>query len=345
VTNYPEFTLAAIQAAPVYFDREASTEKACQLIEEAAQKGANFAAFGETWLPGYPFFHRYPVLSPLWKQAVAAYLANGVEIPSPTTDRLCKAARRAGIDVAIGLVELDARTQGTVYCTLLFIGREGNILGRHRKLKPTLAERIFWGEGDGVGLTVYERHYGRISGLSCGEHTMLLPAYALMAQGTQIHVAAWPFARLLSESHPAKGLLLSRAFAVQGSCYVIAACSLLGPDDVPEPYRDLAGEKDDDKGDSGSCIIAPGGKVVAMAPANEETILTASVSLEAVLQFKAVVDVGAHYSRPDVLQLHVDRRPLERIVERTSSDSIEPPVVVSGANASLGSYQSADGTA
>jgi predicted amidohydrolase len=343
MTNYPEFTLAAIQAAPIYFDREASTEKACQLIEEAAQKGATFAAFGETWLPGYPFFHRYPLLSPLWKQAVAAYLANGVEIPSPTTDRLCKAARRAGIDVAIGLVELDARTRGTVYCTLLFIGREGNILGRHRKLKPTLAERMFWGEGDGVGLTAYERHYGRISGLSCGEHTMLLPSYALMAQGTQIHVAAWPFARHVSESNPVKGLLLSRAFAVQGCCYVIAVCNLLGPDDVPEPYRDLVSERGDDKGEGGSCIIAPGGDVIVAAPANEETILTASVSLEAVLQSKAVIDVGAHYSRPDVLRLQVNRRTFEPIIDGTRSDSIEPPVVMHDADASLDTYQSAGG--
>lgn len=188
-------------------DREASTDKACQLIGEAAQQGADFAAFSETWLPGYPFFHPYPVGSPLWDQAVAATLANGVEIPSSTTDRLCEAARAASIDVAIGLVELDARTRGTVYCTLLFIGREGIILGRHRKLKPTLVERLLWGEGDGVGLRVYERNYGRISGFSCGEHQMLLPAYALMAQGTQIHVAAWPYTRHISDSSSVNGLL------------------------------------------------------------------------------------------------------------------------------------------
>ena len=287
MTDYPEFTLAAIQAAPVYFDREASTEKACQLIEQAAQKGADIAAFGETWLPGYPFFHRLPINSPRWNQAVAAYLANGVEIPSPTTDSLCEAARRAGIDVVIGIVELDARTRGTVYCTLLFIGREGKILGRHRKLKPTLAERMFWGEGDGVGLGVYERQFGRISGLSCGEHTMLLPAYALMAQGTQVHVAAWPYPRHISDPNPVHGLLMSRAFAVQGNCYVIAVCNLLGPDDVPETYRDLVIERRDDKPAGGSCIIAPGGEVIVAAPPNEETILTASVSLEAVLQLES----------------------------------------------------------
>jgi predicted amidohydrolase len=280
------------------------------------------AAFPETWLPGYPFFHRLQPMSPLWFKAMTAYTDSAVEIPGPTTDRLCAVARRAGIDVVIGIVELDARTRGTVYCTLLFIGREGKILGRHRKLKPTLAERILWGQGDGVGLQAFERPYGRISGLNCGEHSMLLPAYAVMAQGTQIHAAAWPFPRHISESHPAKGLLLSRAFAFQGGCYVIAACSLLGPDDVPKAFRDLVDENGDTIG--GSCIIAPGGDVIAAAPPDEETILTASVSLEAVLQFKAMIDVGAHYSRPDVLQLRVNRRPIEAVVQRLDGESTTP---------------------
>ena len=306
--------MAAIQASPVYLDREASTDKACHLIKEAAQKGADFAAFSETWLPGYPFFYPYQINTPLWNQAVATYIANGVEIPSPTTDRLCKVAHKAGIDVAIGLVELDARTRGTVYCTILFIGREGRILGRHRKLKPTLAERMLWREGDGVGLAIYERDYGRISGLSCGEHSMLLPAYALMAQGTQIHVAAWPYTKHISDSSPVNGLLMSRAFAAQGNCFVLAIGSLLKPNDVPEPHRDLVRERDFPIDEGGSCIIAPGGNVIATAPANEETILTASVNLKTVFEYKAVVDVRAHYSRPDVLQLHVNRRPFERVI-------------------------------
>src|SRR3972149_5367937 len=95
-----EFTLAAGQAAPIPFDREASTEKACRLIEEAAAQGATLAAFGETWLPGYPFF-AFPSPGPLWWKAAAEYLATAGENPSPTTERLCAAARRAGIDVGI----------------------------------------------------------------------------------------------------------------------------------------------------------------------------------------------------------------------------------------------------
>jgi hypothetical protein len=140
--QHEEFILAVIQADPVYFDTDASTEKACSLIEEAGHKGAALIAFGETWLPGYPhmWFEPFPA------DVRTAYLANAVEIPSPATDRLCKAANRADLDVVIGVVERDSRTQGTTYCTVLFIGREGVILGRHRKLKPTANERAIWGD-------------------------------------------------------------------------------------------------------------------------------------------------------------------------------------------------------
>ena len=307
MTPYPEFTLAAIQAAPVYFDREASTEKACRLIEEAAQKGATLAAFGETWLPGYPFFREIG-RSKLHYQADAAYLNSAAQIPSPTTDRLCAAAHRANIDVAIGIVELDDKTRGTVYCTLLFIGRNGKILGRHRKLKPTYGERTIWGEGDGLGLTVYERPYGHVSGLNCWEHMMLLPGYALMAQGTQIHVATWPTCAV-STNH-----LLSRAFAVQGACYVIAVGALRSSEDVPDKLRDLL--MGEEPPQSRSCIISPSGEVLAEAAAGKEDIVIARGSLEPVLMAKARCDVGGHYSRPDVLQLIVHGQPLERVIQR-----------------------------
>ena len=331
MTNHDKFTLAAIQAAPVYFDRDASTEKACKLIEQAGQKGVALAAFSETWLPGYPFFHS----SSRRVEAAADYLASAVGIPSPTTDRLCRAARNAGIDVVIGVVELDKRTRGTVYCTVLFISREGEILGRHRKLKPTATERTVWGEGDGIGLKVYQRPYGRISGLACWEHMMLLPGYALMAQGTQIHIATWPYPRTMYDFG---GLLLSRTFALQGSCYVVAPCALLRPEDVPEAYRDLTTERDRNKAENGSCIIAPGGEVIAAAPSHEETILTASVSLEAVLRCKARIDVGGHYSRPDVLRLLVNGRPPERLVD--SMDATISVGVDAGINDAFGAFSS-----
>ena len=311
MSRHAEFTLAAIQAAPVLFDRDASTTKACRLIEEAGAKGATIAAFGETWLPGYPFFASAPA-SPLWWQAAAEYLANAVEIPSPTTDRLCDAARRAGVDVVIGVVELDPRTHGSVYCTLLFIGRDGRILGKHRKLKPTLHERLVWAEGDATGLQVHERPYARISGLNCWEHQMMLPGYALAAQGTQIHVAAWPGSETGARPAPVsvwtRQLLLSRAFASQAGAYVIAASGLRLNEHVPERYADLHSREHTGE----SYIIDPRGEIIA-GPAKGETILLAKGSLLDVMAAKTGVDIGGHYSRPDQLRLLVNGSPMSRL--------------------------------
>jgi nitrilase len=325
MTSYSEFKLAAIQAAPVYFDREASTKKACRLIQEAGAQGATIAAFGETWLPGYPFFIWESSSDDLlpWK-AAAEYLANAVEIPSPTTDQLCEAARQANIDVVIGVVERDTRTQGTAYCTLLFIANDGRILGRHRKLKPTHKERAVWGEGDGASLTVYERPYGRISGLNCWEHNMVLPGYVLMSQGTQIHVAAWPGLERQAPPAPApiwpRQLLLSRAFASQAAVYVILASGLLSAEHVPDAYQELVYTHSGD-----SYIIDPRGEVIA-GPAEGETILMADGSREQIFAAKSACDAAGHYSRPDIFQLRVNRTPYHRVVETSGPEyvAIEP---------------------
>lgn len=322
MANNGHFKLAAIQAAPVIFDREASTEKACRLIKEAGAMGATIAGFGETWLPGYPFF-AFAQTRPLTWQVMAEYLASAVEIPSPTTDKLCDAAKTANVDVVIGVVERDTCTGGTAYCTLLFIGREGRILGRHRKIKPTFYERAVWGEGDATGLKTYQRPYGRISGLNCWEHNLMLPGYVLAAQGTQIHVAAWPGREPPSAPPPPislwpRQLLLSRAFASQAACYVIAAGGVRLNSDTPERYKELS--TFEHTGDS--FIIDPRGEVIA-GPARGETILMAEGSMEAVLAAKAVADIGGHYSRPDLFQLIVNRKPLARISERVAEEGAE----------------------
>jgi predicted amidohydrolase len=310
------FRLAAIQAAPVFMDRAASTEKACGLIAQAAEGGAQLAAFSETWLPGYPRFVNSPGPVAQRREISARYLGASVAVPGPEIDQVRDAARSAGIDVVIGVAELDPVTAGSTYCTLVFIGSDGQLLGRHRKLKPTSNERTIWGEGDGSGLVVHQRPYAAISGLNCWEHNMVLPGYALMAQGTQVHVAAFPG----YEARPpaisgTRQLLLARAFASQGACYVVLVGGVLRPEDIPDPdIRDVIATLPPLTGDS--YVIDPTGEVVA-GPGEGEEILFADADLDEVRAAKSMCDVGGHYSRPDILRLAVNRTPANRLVEET----------------------------
>jgi predicted amidohydrolase len=299
------FRMAAAQAASVLFDKAASTDKACRLIGEAGRSGADIVVFGETWIPGYPFWVEGAVQDLTW-EASAVYLDNAVEIGGAETAALCAAARAAGCDVVIGVAEKDQHSQGTAYCTALAIGREGVVLGRHRKLKPTHAERIIWGDGDAAGLRVHHRSYGRVSALNCWEHQMMLPAYALAAEGTQIHAALWPGWEKMPRAGEycwARQHLLSRAFASQAAAYVICAAGLRLKAHIPERWRALA----DWEHTGQSVIIDPRGEIIA-GPLEGERLLIAEGSLDIVRAAKAACDIAGHYARPDLFSLRVDRR-------------------------------------
>ena len=312
--------LAAIQAAPILFDKSASTEKACALIEKAGQEGADFAAFGESWLPGYPFWIESGVTDLTW-EASAAYLENAVDLDGPEVEALCNAARTAGTDVVIGVAERDPHTEGTAYCTALTIGREGVLLNRHRKLKPTHAERIIWGDGDGAGLTVHQRDYGKISALNCWEHQMMLPGYALASQGTQVHAALWPG----WEKNPTPGEycwarqhLLSRAFASQAAAYVVCSAGLRLKEHIPDKWKPLGEWEHTGQ----SVIIDPRGEIIA-GPVDGEEILFADGSLDIVRAAKAACDIAGHYSRPDVFQLLVNDEILDQRAILASGEEFE----------------------
>ena len=299
------FKLAAAQAAPVLFDKAASTEKACRLITEAGRNGADIVAFGETWLPGYPFWVEGAVQDLTW-EASAVYLENAIIIGGPETNQLREAARAAEIDVIIGIAEKDPATQGAAYCTALTIGRDGSILGRHRKLKPTHAERIIWGDGDAVGLKAHARDYGKISALNCWEHQMMLPSYALAAQGTQIHAALWPGWEKVPRKEEycwARQHLLSRAFASQAAAYVICAAGLRLAEHIPDRWKPLGVWEHTGQ----SVIIDPRGEIIA-GPLDGEDILYAEGSLDVVRAAKAACDIAGHYARPDIFRLIVDDR-------------------------------------
>jgi predicted amidohydrolase len=300
--------VAIAQASPVFLDLEKSIEKAVRLTREAVRSGARLVAFGESWLPGYPAWLDLCAGSAYWnhppaKRVYARLVENSMVIPGPETDRLCAAAREYGVVVVIGVHErVDVGPgHGTLYNTNLVIGSDGTILSRHRKLVPTHAERLVWGQGDGSGLEAVATTAGRVGSLICWEHWMPLARQAMHQSAEQIHVANWPTVRDMYQ-------VASRHYAFEGRCFVLAAGLITAARDLPKDLELPTGIRE--KPDTlvcagGSCIIAPDGAILAGPVFDREEMLVADLDLGRIAEESMALDVTGHYNRPDVFQFGV----------------------------------------
>ncbi|MGI8873287.1 MAG: carbon-nitrogen hydrolase family protein [Egibacteraceae bacterium] len=296
-------TAAAVQAAPVFLDRDATVDKACRLIAEAAADGAQLIAFPEAFVPTYPdwVWRTTP-----WADGPARWydrlLDQAVVIPGPATERLGKAASAAGAYVSVGVNELDG---ATLYNTQLWLGPDGEVLGVHRKLMPTGGERLVWGYGDGSTMPVFDTPIGRLGGLICWENYMPLARYALYSQGIDIHVApTWDNSDMWVPT--------MRHIAKEGRVHVIGVNYCLRGSDIPDdiPDRDeLYGGDDDWLARGNSCIVGPDGDLLAGPLEGSEGIVAAELDLDRARVSRRQFDPVGHYARPDVFHLEVNRQP------------------------------------
>ncbi len=318
--DFPKTKVAVVQAAPVLFDREASVEKACRLTLEAATQGARLVLFPEAYIPAYPRGLSFGAVvgsrSAEGRRTWQTYWANAVDIPSPATEALAAAAQQANVYLAVGVIERDSQfSGGTLYCTVLYFSPEGELIGKHRKLKPTASERLIWGEGDGSTLTVLNTGIGKIGGLICWENYMPLARMALYGKGVEIYLAPTADSR---ESWQAS----LQHIALEGRCFVLGCNqyvtkSMYPPDlDGIEELADLPEEMCR----GGSVIISPLGKVLGGPLFGEEGILYADLDMAEIAQSKYDFDVTGHYARPDVFQLIVNDKSLKPVDYRLGDD-------------------------
>ncbi|UCC82011.1 MAG: carbon-nitrogen hydrolase family protein [Gemmatimonadota bacterium] len=314
--SHDPFLVAAVQAAPVFLDREATIDKACRLIAEAAAGGAKLAVFPECFIPTYPLWVWFipPANTRALRELYTELLDNAVTIPSDATERLCAAARKAGIAVTIGMNERNSEASGsTLFNTTLCIGPDGNMLGKHRKIMPTAGERLVHGLGDGSTLDVYDLELGRLSCLTCWENYMPLARYAMWAWGAQIHVApTW------DRGEPWTSTV--RHTAKEGRVYVISCCSALHRDDIPDRLDFKSKFLPPDLewlNPGGSMIVDPDGKFVVEPLNEEEKIIYGEIDPRELLGPRFQLDVAGHYARPDIFELTVNReeRPMVEIVD------------------------------
>ncbi|MDH4117166.1 MAG: carbon-nitrogen hydrolase family protein [Acidimicrobiia bacterium] len=296
--------VAAVQAAPVWLDRSATIDVVTAKLEEAAADGATLVAFPETFVPGYPVWADITNTA-AWEDedqqaAFAWYLDQSVVVESAEFGRVVDACRDTGVFGYVGIVERSA-SAGSVYCSLVAIHPERGVVGVHRKLKPTFAERLVWADGDGAGLVVHDFGGVRLSGLNCWENWMPLVRTAMYSQGAQVHVATWPGSVGLTED-------ISRFVAREGRLFVISVGAVYRAEHIPEgfPLGDQMRAHGDRYYNGGSVIVSPTGEVLAGPLRGEETILYADLDLAVVGRERQNFDPTGHYSRPDVLGLTID---------------------------------------
>ena len=313
--NIGAVRVAVVQAAPVIMDREKTLQKALGLIGTCGNGNARIIVFPEAFIPAYPRGLSFGAVvgsrSPAGRKDFRRYFENSVEVPSETTLALGEAAKKFGAYLVMGIIE---RAGGTLYCTTLYFGPDGSLLGKHRKLKPTGSERIIWGEGDGSTLTVVDTPYGKMGGLICWENYMPLARAAIYGKGVTIYLAPTADSREIWQS-------TIRHIALEGRCFVLSVNQYVHRSMYPEDlacYGDLK-DQPEHMCPGGSAIIGPLGEYLAGPVRDREDILFADLDLGEIAESRFDFDAVGHYARPDVLRLEVNEDPLESVTYRKRS--------------------------
>lgn len=297
--------VAVVQASPVLFNKQACIERVAEWTAKAADTNAQLVLFPEAFIPAYPRGMSFGTVvgsrSEEGRKQWLAYAQNSVEVPSLDTQQLGAIARQYGILLVIGVVERE-KAGGSLYCTMLYFGPSGDLIHKHRKLKPTAAERIIWGEGDGSTLNVLDTPIGKVGGLICWENYMPLARMALYQQGIQIYLAPTADQR---DSWTAS----MQHIATEGRCFVLSCNQYVTKVDYPERYQDEIKEIPNPISRGGSMIVSPLGKILAGPLFDQEGILTAELELTETLAGKMDFDVVGHYNRTDVFSYRWNLQP------------------------------------
>lgn len=300
--------VALAQIAPVWLFKQQTIEKVIHYVEQAAKVGTDLIAFSEGLLPGYPFWLSFTHASAFnndWQKTIHAhYVSQAICIEDGDLDAVRKVCREKNIACYLGIIERPKDRGGhSLYCSLVYIDKEGIIQSVHRKLRPTYEERLAWSPGDGHGLLTHPLEGFTVGGLNCWENWMPLPRTALYAQGENVHVAVWPGSTTNTED-------ITRFIAKESRSYVLSVSSVFTKEDIPSDlpfYTDFIAQCPSIMANGGSCISNPDGTWLIAPSENEEKLLTAELDLLKVYQERQNMDPAGHYTRPDVTQLHINR--------------------------------------
>ncbi|MBI1392107.1 MAG: nitrilase [Alphaproteobacteria bacterium] len=297
-------TASVVQAGSFLFDTPRTMAKLHDLAADAARCGAQIAVFPEAFIGGYPKGAHFgaPVGSRSMegRELFRLYADGAILVPGPEVDAIATLAGELKMDLVVGAIELDPVTRGTLYCTVLFFSGDGRFLGKRRKLMPTAAERVIWGQGDGSTLAVAQGLCGRIAGVICWENYMPALRMSQYAQGVDFYCAPTVDDR---ESWTSA----MRMIALEGRCFVLSACQHLPTIAIPQEVLSMRIDPPPEVLIAGGSLIAsPMGEILAGPARDCETILTAELDLDDITRARMDFDAAGHYARPDVFKLVVN---------------------------------------
>ena len=293
---------AVAQTATVMFDTAATVAKAETLMAEAAARGAQVLVFPEAFIGGYPKgadFHIFiGARTPEGRQDFLKYYEAAVTLDGPEIAQLAQAAGAHKLYVCVGIIE---REGGTLYCTAVYLGPEGTVLGHHRKLMPTALERLLWGYGDGSTLKAVETPFGKLGAVICWENYMPALRMAMYQQRVALYCAP-------TADDRDSWISTMQHIAMEGRCFVLSSCQHLRRAQFPSAsmHNRLPDDPETLLMRGGSCIISPAGKVLAGPVYGEDVLLTAEIDLDDIPRAQMDFDPVGHYARPDVFQLAVN---------------------------------------
>lgn len=311
IRSYPKDTLIVglAQIAPVWLNRAETLSKILDQVRAASEAGCHLVAFGEALLPGYPFWiertNGATFNSPMQKEIHAHYMDQAVQIEAGHLAPLCSAAKEFGVAVVLGCIERPLDRGGhSLYACLVYIDPNGAIQSVHRKLMPTYEERLTWSPGDGHGLRVHSLGAFTVGALNCWENWMPLARAALYGMGEDLHVSLWPGGAHNTQDN-------TRFVALESRSYVLSVSGLMRPSDFPKDTPHLSAILENSEGllaNGGSCIAGPDGQWIVEPLIGEEKLIVAEINHRRVREERHNFDPSGHYSRPDVLQLRVNRQ-------------------------------------
>lgn len=299
------FKVAAVQAAPVFLNKAATIDKVCDLTVEAGNEGASLVVFPEAFVSGYPdwVWVLPPVQKALINELYQELLESAITIPDQSTERICKAAKQVGVYLTVGVNERNSEaSNSSLYNTLLYIGPDGSILGKHRKLIPTGGERLMWSQGGGDTLVSFDTSIGILGGLICWENFMPLARNVMYQAGVQVYVApTWDSSEGWQTA--------MRYIAREGGMFVIGCAPCVKSSDIPDHYgfKKLYPEEREWINKGNSCIVDPSGKFLTGPLEAEQSIIYAEINLNLIPEQKWLFDVSGHYARPDVFKFEVNQ--------------------------------------